>query len=197
MLRIAPARAAASPAGTSRPVSPSATISGRPPTLLATTGNPTAMASMAAIPRPSCNDGRTKTSAPGSRCSTAVEKPQNTTFSASPCCRAASSSCVRSVPLPQITQRSGSPSATRSANAPSITRCPLRGSSTAAVKRTISSGAMPQLWRVASRCLTARAKRSQSMPRWMTRKRRASTPASTSTLAIASEMAMTPSTLRL
>ena len=48
--RVAAAKALASPGGVSRPVIPSATIEGTPPTAPATTGRPAAWASSRAIP---------------------------------------------------------------------------------------------------------------------------------------------------
>ncbi len=60
------ASALASCGGTRMPVSPSATVSGRPPTLVATTGRPEAIASIATIPCPSVYDGTT----------TSVEQPR-------------------------------------------------------------------------------------------------------------------------
>ena len=59
-----PARAAASPAGTRRPVSPSSTISAIPPTSLATTGFANIIASSRIRPKDSKRDGATNTSQP-------------------------------------------------------------------------------------------------------------------------------------
>ena len=56
------AKASASRGGTSQPVFPSSINSGTPPTEVATTGRPAAMASRAAIGKPSSRDGITKTS---------------------------------------------------------------------------------------------------------------------------------------
>ena len=56
---IASASASASPEGTTRPVSPSATISGRPPTALAITGRARSIASSATMPNPSPSEGTT------------------------------------------------------------------------------------------------------------------------------------------
>ncbi len=56
---IASASSSASPGGTTSPVSPSATISGRPPTALAMTGRARSMASSATIPNPSPSEGTT------------------------------------------------------------------------------------------------------------------------------------------
>ena len=61
--RTAAASAAGSPGGTSTPVSPSTTTSGMPPTRLATTGVPQAIASRLMSPNGSYTEGQTKTAA--------------------------------------------------------------------------------------------------------------------------------------
>jgi len=64
---------------TSRPVSPSTTTSGTPPTALATTGRPAAIASRIEIGIPSESDESTKTSARASRSGTSLHSPSSVT----------------------------------------------------------------------------------------------------------------------
>ena len=70
------------PGGTRRPLSPSTTTSGRPPTAKAMTGLAAARASMAARPRPSDREGINTRSMAGSRRGTSARRPRNRT-----CCR--------------------------------------------------------------------------------------------------------------
>ena len=62
-LAAASASAAASRRGTTKPVTPSATFSGRPPASEQTTGSPIACASITATPKASVSDGWRSTSA--------------------------------------------------------------------------------------------------------------------------------------
>ena len=57
------ASAAESPRGTTRPVTPFSTTSGRPPASLATTATSQPIASAAGMPKPSSSEGITDTAA--------------------------------------------------------------------------------------------------------------------------------------
>src|SRR5579885_1732308 len=93
--------AAASPGGTRSPVTSSTTTSASPPTRLATTGRPAAIASNAANPTPSCREGSATTSAAARHAATSVRNPTKRT--ALPSDAAARPSASRSLPSPQTT----------------------------------------------------------------------------------------------
>ncbi len=97
-----PASAAGSPGGTSRPFSPSLTISGTPPTAVAITGVPTASASTTVCGKFSHADERIAASAVRKSASTSSRPsaPRNSTRSASPSAAARDSSAARSSPSP-------------------------------------------------------------------------------------------------
>ena len=72
------------PGGTTSPVSPSATISGSPPTALAITGRARSIASSATMPNPSPSDGTTTTAASSIARWTGETKPRKRTASSTP-----------------------------------------------------------------------------------------------------------------
>ena len=73
------ANASESRGGTKNPVSPSTTSSGTPPTFVATTGLPDAIASSSAMGRPSDSDGSAKRSITASNARTSSLKPRKRT----------------------------------------------------------------------------------------------------------------------
>ena len=112
----AAASAAGSRAGISRPVVPCTTLSVRPPTALATTGTPQAIASSGVMPNGSYQGVHTTTSADRIRAGTWARgtAPVNTTRSATPRARAMSRSRRYSASPPSWS-RSGPPATTSSA----------------------------------------------------------------------------------
>ena len=84
MNSIAFAISSESPAGTSKPVRPSCTISGIPPTFVATTERPAACASAKTIPKPSQMDDSTKKSHACKIYATSGRFPINITVSSKP-----------------------------------------------------------------------------------------------------------------
>src|SRR3989338_8506489 len=97
---MAPANACASPGGTSNAVTPSSTISGSPPALLATTGRPAAIASKTETPSHSYSEGRTKTSIELKKPGISPTKPANSTSPPTPSDSALRSSVCRCEPSP-------------------------------------------------------------------------------------------------
>ena len=93
----ASARASGSLGGTRRPVSPSTTSSGLPPTRVATTGRPAAMASSRALDMPSSTEDRTNTSKRGRSRAALGTAPRKRTPPLRP----------RRAPGPRGTERSG------------------------------------------------------------------------------------------
>ena len=118
--------------GTSRPVSPSRTISGVPSTAVATTGRPQFMASQTTVGRPSLSEGSTK------RSPAAIHQPTSSwptlptkrTRSAMPSSAARRSRAARISPMPAATSR-GAPCRAPASRPIASTRVstPLRGTS--------------------------------------------------------------------
>src|SRR5437588_8728447 len=113
----APASAAASPAGTRRPPSPATTASGLPPTSVASTGRPLAIASSKAFEKPSVSEGRRKRSAAARRGRGSSSSPAKTTLPARPRRPARPSRAARSGPSPTRVSSASTPSAVADARA--------------------------------------------------------------------------------
>src|SRR5512141_2815390 len=83
--------------------------SAKPPTRLATTGLPAAIASRAATPNPSNKDGMTKISIRRRNSSGLATKPRNVTLSPTPRARARVSNASRRAPLQRGATANGQP----------------------------------------------------------------------------------------
>ena len=85
---------------------PSSTSSGLPPTRVATTGSPLAIASRIVFEMPSASDGSTKQSSPRRISGTSARSPGSHASSRMPGCSSTRSTSARSGPSPTITRRS-------------------------------------------------------------------------------------------
>ena len=124
----AEANAAAFRGGTSRPVSPSTTASGFPPTSHATTGSPAAIASRIALENPSSREGWTKRSEARRRSGTSVRLPTKRTDPSIP--RSRTRALVASIvpeSLPTSRKMTFGNAGTTRAAASTSSSCPLYG----------------------------------------------------------------------
>jgi len=103
------ARASGSSGATRRPVSPSATTSGIPPTRVATTGRPATWASTATLPMPSFREGITSTSNSGRSRWTSRRRPRKCTYRPTSSDSASRPRAVRSGPSPTSPKCTGHP----------------------------------------------------------------------------------------
>jgi hypothetical protein len=98
-------RPCASPGGTSRPSTPSVTISGRPPARVTTGGRPRAMASIKAIERPSNLEASVNTSEPDTTRGTSLRNPAKMMESVMPSRSACFRTSASSGPTPTRMKR--------------------------------------------------------------------------------------------
>ena len=121
-------RRSGSRGGTSRPVSPSTTASGFPPTSHATTGSPAAIASRIALENPSSREGWTKRSEARRRSGTSVRLPTKRTDPSIP--RSRTRALVASIvpeSLPTSRKMTFGNLGTTRAAASTSSSCPLYG----------------------------------------------------------------------